>query len=111
MYQHPLAILSEGEIKIARDAILVLHRNDVVKFREIYLQEPPKVQLKEYLALEHSGRMTPTSPRPPRLALCQYDVIRAGKIPSFEESIIDITLKRPIKHEIIDRRHHASLIL
>ncbi|KAL1868331.1 hypothetical protein Plec18167_008256 [Paecilomyces lecythidis] len=111
MYQHPLAILSEGEIKIARDAILVLHRNDVVKFREIYLQEPPKVQLKEYLALEHSGRMTPTSPRPPRLALCQYDVIRAGQIPSFEESIIDITLKRPIKHEIIDRRHHASLTL
>lgn len=111
MHQHPLAILSQSEIDIARDVVLASHRNGIIKFREIYLQEPPKAQLKEYLVLEHSGRLSPTSPRPPRLALCQYDVIGADRIPSFEESIVDVELRKRIKHHVVDKRHHASLTM
>lgn len=108
---HPLAILSEEETNIARDVILAQHPNTVIDFREIYLSEPPKTELLEFLALEHSGRLSPTSPRPARLALCQYDVIGSDHIPSFNESVVDVGARQRIKHKIVGKKHHASLTL
>ncbi|KAA8641336.1 uncharacterized protein ATNIH1004_002004 [Aspergillus tanneri] len=58
---HPLAILTEEETNIARDVVVSCHPNTVIDFHEIYLLEPPKVQLSEFLALEHAGRLSPTT--------------------------------------------------
>ncbi|KKK14408.1 hypothetical protein P175DRAFT_0500460 [Aspergillus ochraceoroseus IBT 24754] len=111
MVPHPLAILSEEEINLARDLVLAEHPKTVVDFREIFLQEPPKAQLLEFLALEHSGCLSPTTPRPPRLALCQYDVIGADRVPSYQESVVDLVAKKRVKHQVIGKEHHAALSL
>lgn len=111
MLSHPLAILTEEETNLARDVVRAAHPNTVIDFREIYLQEPPKGQLLEFLAIEHAGRLSPTTPRPPRLALCQYDVIGADRVPSYEESVIDIGTRSRIKHTVVGKQHHAALTL
>lgn len=110
-HSHPLSILSIEETNLARDVVKAAHPNVVIDFREIFLQEPPKPQLQEFLALEHAGRLSPTTPRPPRLALCQYDVIGADRIPQFHESVIDVVSQSRVKHTVVGTEHHASLTL
>lgn len=109
MPPHPLTILSEQETNIARNVIVAAYPGKVIDFREIYLLEPPKAQLKEYLALEHSARLSPTSPRPPRLALCQYDVVGPDRVPEYHESVVDVESRRRVKHQVVGKPHHASL--
>lgn len=109
MHPHPLSILSEEETNIARSIIIAAHPETVLDFRQIYLHEPPKVQLREFLALEHSGRLSPTTPRPARLALCQYDVIGADRVPSFHESLVDVSSGKCVKHQVVGKEYHASL--
>ena len=109
MQPHPLSILTEEETNVARNAVIAGHPDTVIDFRQIFLNEPPKVQLREFLALEHSGRLSPTSPRPARLALCQYDVIGADRVPSFHEALVDVALGKKVKHQVIGKEHHASL--
>jgi len=108
---HPLQTLSSEETIRARDVVLAQHPGDVIDFREIFLQEPAKAELSIYLDLEHSGRLSPTSPRPPRLAKCQYDVIGSDKIPYYHESIVHVEKGERVKHEIIGKQHHAALTL
>jgi hypothetical protein len=64
-----------------------------------------------HLQLEHSGRLSPTSPRPARLAKCQYDVIGRDRIPSYHECVVDIGSRKRIKHEVIGKEHQAALTL
>ena len=109
MVPHPLAILSAEETNIARDVVVACHPDTVIDFREIYLLEPPKAQLREFLALEHAGRLSPTTPRPPRMALCQYDVIGCDRIPSYQESAVDVGSRKRVKHQVIGKQHHAAL--
>lgn len=111
MKHHPFSILSEAEIGVARDVIISVHPHTVINFRTIYLQEPPKDLMKEYLALEHSGELSPTSSRVPRLALCQYDVISSEKESLYHESIVDIGLRKRVTHDIVSKQYHASLTL
>lgn len=108
---HPLSILSIEETNLAREIILAQHDKEVIDFREIFLQEPCKAELVEFLTLEHSGRLSPTSPRPARLAKCQYDVIGSDRIPSYHESVVDIDSRKRVKHEIIGKQHQAALTL
>lgn len=108
---HPLAILSEAETNLARDVVKAAHPGTVIDFREIFLQEPPKTQVQEFLALEHAGRLSPTTARPPRLALCQYDVIGADRIPLFHESVVDVVSRTQVNHTVVGKQHHASLVL
>ena len=107
MAPHPLAILSAQETNVARDVIVASYPGKVIKFREIYLHEPPKAQLKEFLILEHSARLSPTSPRPARLALCQYDVI--GCEVEYHESLVDVELKKRVSHQVVGEPFRASL--
>ncbi|ODM14754.1 Copper amine oxidase 1 [Aspergillus cristatus] len=111
MTPHPLSGLSPDEINVARDVVVASHPDTIVYFREIYLSEPPKAQLREFLALEHSGRLSPTTPRPYRLALCQYDVIGREKSTEYHESVVDIRLRRRVKHRIVDKKFHAALVV
>ncbi|KAF2198065.1 copper amine oxidase-like protein [Delitschia confertaspora ATCC 74209] len=111
MAPHPLQTLSIEETRIARDVILSLHPDVVIDFREIYLQEPAKGFMKMYLELEHSAHLSPTSPRPPRLAKCQYDVIGADRIPEYNESVVDVEKRERVKHEIVGKEFQAALTL
>lgn len=108
---HPLNILSIDETNLARDVVKSLHPGVVIDFREIFLQEPPKAQLVEFLAIEHAGRLSPTTPRPARLALCQYDVIGSDRVPQFHESVIDVITQSRVEHTVVGKEHHASLTL
>ena len=106
---HPLRNLSTEEINVAREILLAQHHGQVISFREIFLNEPAKVELVAFLELEHSGHLKPSSPRPSRRAKCQYDVINGDKVPEYHESIIDLTKKRRAHHEVIGKEYHASL--
>jgi primary-amine oxidase len=68
MTPHPFKILSVEEVRIARDTVLSLHKDTVVDFREIYLQEPEKELMKLYLELEHAAKpgQSQASKQPPR---------------------------------------------
>ncbi|KAK0658344.1 Copper amine oxidase 1 [Lasiodiplodia hormozganensis] len=111
MVPHPLQILSIDETNRAHDVVVKAHPGAVISFREIFLQEPAKTDLKKFLELEHSGRLSPTTPRPPRLAKVQYDVIGADRIPEYHESIVDVNRATRVKHEVIGKQHHAALTL
>ena len=90
MAPQPLDILSAEETNSARDLILSLHPDAVLSFREIYLEEPPKQQVIQYLTAEHSKK---DAPRPRRTALVQYDVIGSDRVPEFHEAIVDLDEK------------------
>lgn len=111
MAPHPLQILSIEETLRARDIVLGLHPGTAIDFREIFLQEPAKAELKKFLELEHSGFLSPTSLRPPRLAKCMYDVIGSDKIPRYQESIIDVERGVRVAHEVIGKEFQATLTL
>lgn len=84
MAPHPFKSITVDEISVARDTVLLLHRDVLVNFREIFLQEPKKEAMKAYLESEHAAQpgQSPTSKRPPRLAKVLYDVIGSNRVPS-----------------------------
>jgi len=113
MAPHPFTTLSSQETIVARDVILSLHKDTIVNFREIYLQEPAKEVMKQYLDLEHAARpgQSQASKRPPRLAKCQYDVIGSDKTPVYNESVIDVEKKTRVKHATFGNEHQAALAM
>jgi primary-amine oxidase len=113
MALHPFKILNVEETRIARDTVLSLYKDCIVNFREIFLQEPEKELMKQYLELEHAAKpgQSPASKRPPRLAKCQFDVIGSDKIPEYHESIIDIEQRKRVRHEVVGKEHQAALTL
>lgn len=110
-YHHPLTPLSEHETNTARDVILASYPGKVIFFREIYLEEPAKEDLLPYLQLEHSGKLSPTSPRPKRLAKCQYDVVGSERVPEFHEAVVDVERKERVSFTVVGKQHQASLTL
>lgn len=108
MAPHPLDILSVEETAFARDIVAGLHPEAVLSFREIYLEEPPKGQLIEFLAAEHAGK---DAARPHRLALVQYDVIESDRIPHYHESVVDLDEQNRISHAVVDENQHAGLTM
>lgn len=109
---HPLSSLSIDETNAARDVILKAHGEASVYFRIIALLEPPKAELTKFLDAEHSGRLSPSTPRPARVAEVKYDAIEAGsKVPVYQEAWVDIGAKKVVKHELISTEFHASLTL
>lgn len=113
MAPHPFKILDIEETRLARDVILSLHPDVVVDFREIFLNEPHKELMKEYIELEHAAQpgKSAHSKRPPRLAKCMYDVIGSDKVPEYHESLIDVETRKRVRHEVIGKEHQASLTL
>ncbi|KAK1963022.1 hypothetical protein LY78DRAFT_717875 [Colletotrichum sublineola] len=89
-YAHPLSPLSVDETALASDIVRALHPNTVLKFRVIYLREPPKDALVKFLELEHAGQLTPETPRPPRLASVHYVVVVDKESPQSIEAVVDL---------------------
>ena len=80
-----------------------------IHFRSIFLEEPPKNELINFLDLEHSGKVTTQTPRPARLAKVQYDVVRGDKKHEYMESWVDVVSGKEVEQRIVDKIHHASL--
>lgn len=106
---HPLSALSIEETNQARDVVRTLHPGAVLDFRAIYMLEPPKSEVLKFLALEHEGKVTESTPRPDRLAQLRYDVIEAGKEPEYHESVVDLRTNKRTHHEVVGSQHQASL--
>jgi primary-amine oxidase len=114
MAPHPFKNLTADETRAARDTVLSLHKDVLVNFREIFLQEPEKELMKVFLEAEHAAEPghSPTSRKPPRLAKVMYDVIGNDRIPEYNESIIDVEQKRRQKHRVVGKEQgQASLTL
>jgi primary-amine oxidase len=43
------------------------------------------------------------------LALCQYDVIGSDRVPSYEETVVDVEAGKSVKHHVVGKEHHAAL--
>lgn len=106
---HPLSDLSVSEINHARNLVLKLHPGAVIDFRAIYLLEPPKADVIPFLELEHAGKLSPSTPRPPRLAQVKYDVIGGQRAAEYHESVVDVAASKRIRHHVIGPESHANL--
>ena len=109
---HPLASLTIDETNTAREVILKSHPGASIYFRIISLLEPPKAELTKFLESEHSGRLSPSTARPARVAEVKYDAIEKGsKLPVYMESWVDIGRRERTWTEVISSEFHASLTL
>ncbi|KAF2436898.1 copper amine oxidase [Tothia fuscella] len=108
-FPHPLSGLSVEETNIAREVVLASLPNTVVDFRTTSLQEPAKADLIKFLDLEHAGKLTADSPRPPRLARVHYDAVDGSKVPKYMESVVDVEKKERVEHELVSTESHPSL--
>jgi primary-amine oxidase len=106
---HPFQQLSKDETCLARDIIKQCHPHEVIEFRVISLQEPPKAELLVFLDIEHREAVSSTSPRPTRLAKCLYDTIGSDKVPRYNESVVDLGQQSRIQHDIIPQDISPSL--
>jgi primary-amine oxidase len=108
---HPLQNISAAEIETARNVVLAFYDKDVISFREIFIQEPRKAELRRYLDAEHSGKPSSTSTSPSRLAKCQYDVIGADKTPYYHEATVDLKAGKVLEHEVVGKGSQPALTL
>jgi len=106
---HPLAPLSIEETNIARDVVRACHPNTVIDFRSISLQEPVKADLVKFLNVEHSDRLSWSTPRPARQAKVHYDVIDKDKVPKYMESVVDVAKRKRTSYELVSTDVHACL--
>ena len=107
---HPLRPLTIEETNVARDIILKSHPDATIYFRIITLQEPAKADLVKFLDAEHAGRLSPSTPRPLRLADVKYDAIeKNSKVPVYQEAWVEVEKRERVKHELISTEFHASL--
>lgn len=111
---HPLEQLRLDEAARARD-VVVRSRNSgprvVIDFRQIALEEPPKLELQRFLEIEHTTGVNASTPRPPRLARVHYDVIGGDKIPRYHESVVDVNQAKELSYEAVSSTYHASLTM
>ncbi|KAH7376964.1 copper amine oxidase [Plectosphaerella cucumerina] len=110
MSVHPLAPLDSAEFEKARAAVVKLHGGDTrLFFRCIYLREPVKPQLAPFLELEHAGKLTEETPRPPRQAIVQYDVIEhSSKTSKYTTSIITLDTGEEVTRETAHQKQQTS---
>lgn len=109
MVPHPFDSLGLDEVGAARQIILDANPQKLVDFREIYLREPAKDLMKPFLDLEHAGKLNDQTPRPPRLAKVQFDVIAPNKTYEFHEASVDLNKQQLVSDEVINDSHHANL--
>ncbi|KAJ9638621.1 hypothetical protein H2204_004097 [Knufia peltigerae] len=108
VYPHPLDQLSGDEVKIARQAVLDARKHAIL-FRNIYAVEPPKAELVDFLNAEHAGELTANTPRPPRQARAQYDVIYEKGHHEYMESVIDIASGKEVNLRKPEKGSQQSL--
>lgn len=108
---HPLQMLSVEETERARDIVLSGHPDHVIEFRQVDLKEPCKKDLVQFLEIEHDGKLSQTTPRPPRMAKCHYDVIAADRTIQYHESIVDFEQEKMVEKKVVGKEFSPSLTL
>ncbi|OAA57841.1 copper amine oxidase 1 [Akanthomyces lecanii RCEF 1005] len=103
---HPLDSLSVDEIRIASGAVRRARKTPLV-FRNVFNIEPPKVELLPFLDAERAGFPDPDTPRPPRRACAQYDVIETDGDRYYMESTIDLATGREIATKLLKTHQRA----
>ncbi|KMU75005.1 copper amine oxidase [Coccidioides immitis RMSCC 3703] len=99
---HPLDQLRAEEIVQARDVIIQAWPGSLLQFRSIFLEEPTKSLLIPFLKAEHNGTLNDDTPRPPRLARVQYDVVKENKFCGYTESVVDVNSKHEVSRQDFD---------
>lgn len=89
---HPLRPLTEQELSLARNAVFEKHGGDGIGlfFRSVYVDEPKKEDLVQFLIAEHGGQSPRTTV--PRQVTVLFDRIENG-VPRLHESIVDVRTK------------------
>lgn len=108
---HPLARLTSEEIDIARQVVTKARDGHLILFRDIFVEEPVKAELVPFLAAEHSGRVTAETPRPPRLARCQYDTVNDKGSHAYTESIVEVNTWEEVLHRVVDKKSQPPLTM
>ncbi|EXJ93301.1 primary-amine oxidase [Capronia coronata CBS 617.96] len=109
-HKHPLDQLSGDEVEVARQAVLKVRKAHLI-FRNIYTVEPPKAELVEFLKAEHAGTVSADTPRPPRQARVQYDVVYDDQSHEYLESIVDLATGSEVNLKRVDTGVQQSLTL
>lgn len=109
--QHPLAQLISQEIDTARQVVTKARDGHFILFRDIFVEEPAKAELVPFLTAEHSSRLTDETPRPPRLARCQYDTINHQGSHAYTESVVDVNTCEEVLHRVVDRELQPPLTM
>jgi len=105
---HPLSALTVEESQAARDIVKAAYPGSFIYFRNIFLREAPKAQVFAFLELEHSGKLTDDTPRPPRFAQVWCDVGK-DKEAKYIEAVVDLAAGKitgTLSHGV---GQHASL--
>jgi len=108
---HPLQMLSVQETEKARDIVLAHYPDHVIEFRQVDLKEPCKKDLVSFLQIEHEGKLSQTTPRPPRLAKCHYDIIATDRSIQYHESIVDLQHGKMVEKIVVGKEFCPSLTL
>ncbi|GAW23735.1 hypothetical protein ANO14919_133110 [Xylariales sp. No.14919] len=88
-HPHPLRPLAEEELLLARNLVVEKQGGDgvVLFFRSIYVDEPKKDELVQFLVAEHAGQ--PPQAVPPRQVTVLFDQVEDGA-PRLTEAIVDV---------------------
>jgi primary-amine oxidase len=108
VHKHPLDQLSNDEVDIAREVILKA-RQSLILFRNVFTIEPPKAQMIKFLTAEHAGTLSADTPRPPRQARVQYDVISQDKSHQYMESVVDLTSATEVSKRTVEKHSQQAL--
>ncbi|KAI3321584.1 copper amine oxidase 1 [Xylariaceae sp. AK1471] len=86
---HPLRPLVDEELVRARDLVVKKHGGEgvVLFFRSIYVDEPKRDDLVQFLIAEHAGQSPATTP--PRQVTVLFDLVKDG-VPRLTQTIVDI---------------------
>lgn len=107
---HPLDQLSSDEIRSAAGIIRQARpKGTSIIYRTITLEEPAKATLIPFLELEHQGKLSPWTERPPRLARVLHDVIGQDKNVDLYESVVNVGTGAEVSFEVVDKKFHAPL--
>jgi primary-amine oxidase len=108
--RHPLEQLSSDEVDIAREVIKKA-RQSLLLFRNVFTVEPPKAELVKFLAAEHAGKVSADTPRPPRQARVQYDVIGQDKSHQYFESVVDLESQTEVSKRTVESGRQQAFTL
>ncbi|KAI9894915.1 MAG: hypothetical protein M1814_000135 [Vezdaea aestivalis] len=109
MDPHPLVQLTVEEHEAARQALLSSYPDDLLQFRSLFLEEPPKAQLQRFLEAEREG--STRLQHPPRVARVQYDVVHKNGAHDYSEALIDVASAEVTWRQIVDSDYQPSFTM
>jgi primary-amine oxidase len=108
VHKHPFDQLCHDEVDVAREVVLKARQAPIL-FRNVFTVEPPKAQVIKFLTAESAGTLSAETPRPPRQARVQYDVIAQDKNHQYMESIVDLSSASEVSKRVVEKHLQQAL--